>query len=169
MRGGRARVELLPKSKEGRTLCRWCNLAVPKGRRTFCSDSCVHQWRLRTDPGYLRDAVFARDRGVCARCTVDTVAAYNLMRRARGERRQQLLAIWGLMRLERKSLWDADHVVPVVEGGGECDLENLRTLCIHCHRTVTAALRTRLARQRSRTYGRANRQACAADDGALLA
>ncbi len=58
-------------------------------------------------------------------------------------RRQRLLALWGLSRLGRKSLWDADHIVPVIEGGGECDLDNLRTLCVHCHRVVTAALRAR--------------------------
>jgi 5-methylcytosine-specific restriction endonuclease McrA len=31
----------------------------------------------------------------------------------------------------------------VVEGGGECDLENIRTLCLKCHRAVTAQLRAR--------------------------
>jgi 5-methylcytosine-specific restriction enzyme A len=40
-------------------------------------------------------------------------------------------------------LWDADHIVPVVEGGGECDLANLQTLCLKCHRERTAALRKR--------------------------
>jgi 5-methylcytosine-specific restriction endonuclease McrA len=44
----------------------------------------------------------------------------------------------------RKSLWDADHIVPVAEGGGECDLSNLRTLCLKCHRVRTAELRERL-------------------------
>ena len=109
----------------------------------------MHEWRLRTSPAYLRDAVLKRDRGVCARCTVDTVAAYRMLRRARGERRAELLARWGLASLgRRKSLWDADHIVPVVEGGGECDLDNIRTLCVHCHRVVTAALRERLGRRR---------------------
>ena len=45
-----------------------------------------------------------------------------------------------IKRLNRKSLWDADHIVPVVEGGGECDLSNMRTLCIRCHRQVTVEL-----------------------------
>jgi 5-methylcytosine-specific restriction protein A len=31
----------------------------------------------------------------------------------------------------------------VVEGGGECDLENIRTLCLKCHRAATAELRKR--------------------------
>jgi hypothetical protein len=34
-------------------------------------------------------------------------------------------------------------VIPVVEGGGECDLQNLRTLCLACHRQETLKLRQR--------------------------
>lgn len=48
----------------------------------------------------------------------------------------------------RSSGWDADHIVPVVEGGGECDLENYRTLCHPCHKIVTADLAARLAERR---------------------
>ena len=29
--------------------------------------------------------------------------------------------------------WHADHIVPVYKGGGLCQLENLRTLCVPCH------------------------------------
>jgi len=49
-----------------------------------------------------------------------------------------------LNRISRKSLWDADHILPVAEGGGECDLSNLRTLCLACHRMFTGELRKRL-------------------------
>ena len=149
MPGGRVAYQLLSKGANGKSLCRWCSFEVPKGRRSFCSEQCVHAWRLRTSPAYLRDAVFKRDRGVCARCTVDTVSAYSMLRRARGERRRALLQVWGLPALRRKSLWDADHILPVVEGGGECDLSNLRTLCIHCHRVVTDELRLRLSTARA--------------------
>ena len=38
----------------------------------------------------------------------------------------------------RRSLWDADHIRPVAEGGGQCDLDNLRTLCLLCHREKDA-------------------------------
>jgi 5-methylcytosine-specific restriction protein A len=145
MPGGRARLVDIPTGPGGRRLCRWCSQEVPPRKRTFCSAECVHAWRLRTSPAYLRDAVLNRDRGICARCTVDTLAAYRMLRRARGQKRIALLHIWGLESLRRKSLWDADHVVPVVEGGGECDLSNLRTLCIHCHRVMTAELRKRRA------------------------
>jgi 5-methylcytosine-specific restriction protein A len=145
MPGGFADRAALLKGPGGRALCRWCGLEVPARRRTFCSDWCVHEWRLRSDPGYLREQVFHRDRGVCAICRVDTRAAYWDLKRSRGQHRQKLMARWGLKRLNRRSLWDADHILPVVEGGGECDLGNLRTLCLICHRQQTSALRIRMS------------------------
>ena len=142
--GGWVRASELERGEAGRPLCRWCRIEVPRGRYTFCSEWCVHEWRLRSDPGYLRDQVWERDRGVCACCGTDTAAAYADLKRSRGGHRLRLLSRWGLRRLNRRSLWDADHIVPVVEGGGECDLSNLRTLCLACHRRETAALRLRL-------------------------
>jgi 5-methylcytosine-specific restriction endonuclease McrA len=144
--GGRAQRHTLPTGPNGLPLCRWCELEIlAKRRRTFCSDYCVHQWRLRTDPGYLRDQVFARDRGVCHLCRADTVALYNALKRARGKARIAGLSLYGMKTIHaRRSLWDADHIVPVAEGGGQCDLDNLRTLCLPCHREVTAQLRLRL-------------------------
>jgi len=119
--------------------CRWCGAAVPKGRRTFCGDACVDQWKLRTDPAYLRQAVFARDRGVCAQCGLDTESLRKHKRKLDWAARKQFEKEWG----GRRHLWDADHIVPVVEGGGECDLSNMRTLCLKCHRAATAQLRAR--------------------------
>ena len=29
--------------------------------------------------------------------------------------------------------WHADHIIPVYAGGGMCQLDNLRTLCVPCH------------------------------------
>jgi 5-methylcytosine-specific restriction protein A len=143
MPGGWADRNNLAKGPNGRNLCRWCNLEVPKGRITFCSEWCVDEWRLRTDPGYIREKVLERDQGICAQCGVDCRAAWRDLKRLRGRGRAQAFAYWGLRAGSRKSLWDADHVVPVMEGGGECDLENLRTLCLRCHRTTTAELRKR--------------------------
>ena len=148
MPGGFADASVLPRGPQGRSLCRWCNLEVPAGRRTFCSDWCVNEWRLRTDPGYLRDKVLKRDRGICAACGTDTVAEWNRIRRLRGARRLEAMAAWGVNRRYRSSLWDADHIVPVAEGGGECDLDNIRTLCLKCHRKATAELRARACRLR---------------------
>lgn len=144
MQGGAADPALLPKGPNGRALCRWCALEVPARRRTFCSAWCVHEWRLRSDPGYLREHVFLRDRGRCALCGVDTAMAFLELKRARGANRRTLLSYWGLKGLSRRTLWDADHILPVAEGGGECDLENIRTLCLRCHRSATQELRARL-------------------------
>ena len=142
--GGRANLAEMPRSENGRALCRWCSVEVSPGRRTFCSDRCVHQWRLRTDPGYLRQQVFARDHGRCARCRIDAIEAFGRLRRSRGASRKIMFQYWGLKAITRKSLWDADHILPVCEGGGECDLENIRTLCLACHRDATHELRRRL-------------------------
>ena len=128
--------------KRLRGACRWCGAQVPAGRFTFCGPPCVHQWKLRTDPGYLREQVFARDRGVCALCGLDTEALRKGKRKLDYRARRQFEDDWGL----RRHLWDADHIVPVAEGGGECDLSNMRTLCLKCHREATSALRRRLGR-----------------------
>ncbi|MGH9654146.1 MAG: HNH endonuclease [Bryobacteraceae bacterium] len=148
MAGGWVQSEELEKGLNGRSLCRWCHLEVPSGRATFCSDWCVHEWKLRTDSGYLREKVFERDRGICALCGIDCVAAYAHLRRLRGTARLRVAVEWNLG--SRKSLWDADHLVPVVEGGGECDLSNMRTLCLKCHRAQTLATRRRLQERKTR-------------------
>lgn len=148
MPGGWVDRSALPKGENGRGLCRWCGLEVPPRRFTFCSEYCVHEWRLRTDPGYLREQVFLRDKGICALCHIDTVKEMRSLKRSRGSRRLELLASWGLKKVSRRTLWDADHIVAVAEGGGECDLENIRTLCLRCHRLSTLELRTRLTMQR---------------------
>ena len=137
----------------GLPLCRWCQLEIfAKRRRTFCSEYCVHQWRLRSDAGYLRDQVFARDRGVCAVCAADTVAIYHALKQARGAARAARLLVYGMKTIaSRRSLWDADHIRPVAEGGGQCDVDNIRTLCLLCHRKATAELRRRLRNEVSAT------------------
>lgn len=150
MPGGRADRANLPKGENRRCLCRWCSLEVPAGRRTFCSDWCVEEWKLRSDPGHLRDRVFERDRGICAHCGIDCIAQLHHIRKLRGAARTRAQSEWRLG--ARKSLWDADHITPVVDGGGECDLSNMQTLCLKCHRIRTAQLRNRLAAERAVKY-----------------
>jgi len=130
-------------------VCRRCGAEVPRGRYTFCSDACVHAWKLRTDPGYLREQVFRRDKGVCAVCGLDTELLRKDKRKLDYAARRVFEREWG----RRRSLWDADHIVPVAEGGGECDLANMRTLCLKCHREATAALRARLSVEKNPTAG----------------
>lgn len=164
MPGGWVDHRSLPKGTGGRNLCRWCNLEVPKGRLTFCSDWCVEEWRLRSDPGYLREKVLERDRGICAACGVDCLGVERQLRRLRGAARLKVFLEWGLRAGARKSLWDADHIVPVVEGGGECDLANIRTLCLKCHRAATAELRARLRVTEPRPKGAGSTSAAASNN-----
>ena len=158
----------LPTGPNGRGLCRKCEQEVPVGRRTFCSDDCVHGWKIETDPGYVRQCLFRRDHGVCSLCGVDTIELQlRLVAELLGYTRPptwawQRFPYWQPSRMQldflawlgipwhrlSTSLWDADHIVPVVEGGGCCGLENFRTLCIPCHKRETAALRRRLKEQR---------------------
>ncbi|HSU30107.1 MAG TPA: HNH endonuclease signature motif containing protein [Bryobacteraceae bacterium] len=138
MPGGWIKRSELPKGANGRALCRWCNLEVPAGRSTFCSSWCVEEWKLRSNPGHLRERVLERDHGVCALCHLDCIAELRSIKRLRGPARLRALAEWNMGR--RKSLWDADHIQPVVEGGGECDLSNMQTVCLKCHRQRTADL-----------------------------
>ena len=156
-----------PMSPEGLPLCRWCKLLVLPPRETFCSDKCVHEWRLRTDSGYVRGLLFERDHGVCSECRVDTMALHDAFRRAchaalgfpsawvLNHRRPHPAHVPIFARLRaldidphRRSFWDADHVVPVGDGGGECGLDGYRTLCIPCHKKSSATYASQRAARR---------------------
>jgi 5-methylcytosine-specific restriction endonuclease McrA len=50
----------------------------------------------------------------------------------------------------RPGCWDVDHLLPVVEGGGSCGLDNLRTLCLRCHHQQTQQLRRRRSMRKKR-------------------
>lgn len=67
--------------------------------------------------------------------------------RAHQEQRRREVAGLGFTDPTR-SWWEADHIVPVSEGGGGCGPEGYRTLCLPCHRRETAKLAARLAAKR---------------------
>jgi len=171
LRGGWVNPKKLEKGPNGRNLCRWCNQEVGKGRRTFCSDACVTEHKIRTQPEFLRECVLTRDKGICAICGFDTEKIKRILFHAvqsycRGSglgesygRFYRKVPSWRIRQLfgkvletlclpaNRSSYWDADHIVPVVEGGGQCGLDNIRTLCIDCHKQVTRELRGRMKEQ----------------------
>ena len=154
-------VDSLPKTLQGLTRCRWCDTGVKKPRRTFCSDACVHQHRLRSNSGYLREMCYARDKGVCAVCFVDTKKLAREIRTLerlpnpyRRKKTKFILRpnkesialrktynITPNRKLHQRKLgggmWDADHVLSVRDGGGMCGLDNIQTLCIRCHKEKT--------------------------------
>lgn len=143
----------LPKREPG--LCRYCGEPIPKGRRrTWCSQECVDQYLVRSGIT-LRSQVRKRDRGVCSACGLDCIAFKDTLQdwwRSVKEHHYRLaseaLFQLGLLRFLHRDSWEIDHIVPVSDGGGACDLANLRTLCWRCHAAETRELAKRQADKR---------------------
>jgi 5-methylcytosine-specific restriction endonuclease McrA len=115
----------------------------------------------------MRQRVFRRDGGVCALCGIDTTklgmilkAEWHRIKRARTEQERRERAEFRQRYrwfFRRRTYWDADHIVPVAEGGGECTMTNIRTLCVPCHQRVTKVqVRKRASRRRQERVGRQN-------------
>jgi 5-methylcytosine-specific restriction endonuclease McrA len=120
--------------------CRWCGDAIlylegskqgEVDRRRRWHPECVDIYNA-SDPREARRTVRKRDRGVCAECRLDTNA---LRRQVKGRGRTKALREKGFV--PRRSLWELDHIIPLIDGGGH-DLENLQTLCTPCHKKKTA-------------------------------
>ena len=126
------------RNADGKPICRWCRGPVVAPRRTFCGDTCVHEWKIRSSPWYVRREVKKRDKGICQLCGFNVVKAHREWTRAKpsaGDRAAR--RAWR----QARPRWEADHIVPVADGGGECGLENYRLLCRGCHVRVTVAWR----------------------------
>lgn len=157
-----------PRGPNGRGLCRMCGVEVPKGRRTFCGEDCVEEYRMRNDTRHQANVIAKRDRGTCQICGTDTneikkqyltenrecksLTSDVERRRCYQELDQRYKdAGWNVW---ARRWWDVDHVLPVVEGGGPDDwgeepyIKNLRTLCHPCHKKETAKLRKRLSERK---------------------
>lgn len=166
---------LPPHRERVRGVCTGCGGPVAKPRLYWCGDDCVERHRIAASPSYARLRVFERDRGVCAICGVDAEAGRATMQRAAKEAfdrpwsdvestawRATYAAAAQSVGLDidpartwpiwcaTPHTWEADHIVPVAEGGGSCQLENLRTLCRRCHAAETAALAKRRAEARKK-------------------
>jgi 5-methylcytosine-specific restriction endonuclease McrA len=121
----------LKRGQDGRYLCRWCEGPVPKGKRYWCSNACVLEYRMRADWGFIRDQIIERDR-VC-RADTGFTARQGYALRAAG------IEVWGSFNVVEVR-WEVDHILPVIEGGTD-DPSNLRLLCIRCHHEHTARWR----------------------------
>ena len=127
------------KGPHGHRQCRWCRAEVFPPRTTFCSDECVVEHRLRSDPSFLRGQVYLRDKGICADCGLDTTALRVKMHALDDAGRERVGALHGVdaYHARKLMLWEADHVVAVKDGGGLTGLGNFATRCVRCHRVKT--------------------------------
>lgn len=153
-----------PKDDQGRALCRWCRNLVPDGRVSWCDDACVIEYKARWDNRYQRRMVLKRDRGVCLKCSLDTLKVMRAARAALKSGRSAAVLVLEengyrasdlkVRRGRVRTLWQADHPLPVVEGGGGAHWSELRTLCLPCHRAETAALMKRRRAEARASRGR---------------
>lgn len=147
--------------------CSNCKKPLPKYCRRWCSAACSSDAYIKTDSSAMRSAVHERDKGVCAHCGWDTDAFRKVLRRmedyARGYIRNDPVTERDKVEFHRaanwlyetfhvswyssSSLWQGDHIIPLVEGGKHL-LENMRTLCTFCHKIETKALAARRAKAR---------------------
>ena len=149
---------------DGRYVCRWCLSPCPGQRRSFCSEECEKEFLVRYNGNFVRHYLLERDRGICAHCGLDCEATERLYCRAKRLRPRctgdEFFRQWGSWhRLKTYTMWDADHIVPVSEGGGCCGLDNYRTLCVMCHKTETAALAARATPASASQSARGRREA----------
>ena len=98
--------------------CRWCKVPLTGRKTRFCCEDHSHlYWRLRHWVNFRLD-IFKEDNWTCRRCGYEAVP--------NGE-----------------ALLQADHIVPLADGGPEFLRANIRTLCIPCHKAITKAWHNR--------------------------
>eukprot|EP00775_Hariotina_reticulata_P011000 gene11000-11154_t len=119
------------------------------GLDLFCSLDCERQYHMTNSSSGLRRGLFKLERGVCQMCRLDCHQLVQQLQAVSRDaphwaahRRAVIAALapsflaWGCRTLLDKLInqategnaWHADHIVAVYEGGGGCDLDNLRTL-----------------------------------------
>lgn len=119
--------------------CTWCGEVVGGRRTKWCGGDCLEAFRLRCSPSYQVEHVAKRDNYICVMCKKNVKLDF--------VNHNQSVPYW-----QRKSIGhfcQADHILPVAEGGGLTGPENLRLLCTACHKTQTNKLHKRLAEKRT--------------------
>ena len=128
-----------------------------RGRRANASQGVPPRERVN------RAAVLARDGGVCAVCGYPAGRVERILQHAAAHLREwgaHPVAVTAWVEFLRKKLggaadhlWEADHKMPVLLGGGGAGLDNIQTLCVPCHKRRTArqqAVRGKINRAREK-------------------
>jgi hypothetical protein len=145
--------------------CLFC-LAVhfPVVDSPFCGERCAASYAAAATQSSARRQLFDREMGVCRACGFNCHAFFKRLQALPSEQaRMQALMNSPYStdsgRLRRMlthpkegDFWEADHIVPVAEGGGESDLSNYQTLCTPCHAKKTKEQERRAAHTRRAAF-----------------
>ena len=152
--------------QRGKRQCTWCGSQVPKGRRNWCGPACVDDFQS-IQPANCAALAFRRDRGICQLCHKDLIRIDSLLLKLQhGPHADHdawhtyLQHLQGLGFRMNAALWLADHIVPVCKGGGLCDVNGYRVLCLPCHERITRELNQELhkAKRVQRRRSQANKR-----------
>lgn len=136
------------KDAQGRPLCRWCGVVVTPPRRSWCSQECVDEFLMRSSAETMRAHIFRRDNGICEACGCDTKKIERVIGFADCVSYGSGWSVFVRLGFNlHQSLWEADHVVEVCNGG-ETHLDNMQTLCVPCHKQKTRKMHADRARAR---------------------
>ncbi|XP_031566922.1 DNA annealing helicase and endonuclease ZRANB3-like [Actinia tenebrosa] len=153
---------------DGVPLCLYCKKPVDYGTlgndwdSRFCSHDCKENYQIRISGTAVRRTLFEAEQGVCQLCHFNAHVCFQGVKSLPKKDRRAFLEksvysdlppqLLNRMIVDPKEgmFWEADHIVAVVEGGGECGMENFRTLCVPCHKKVTRKLLQRLRTKRQR-------------------
>jgi hypothetical protein len=84
----------------------------------------------------LRKQLFQKEHGICQQCGRDCEALRKRLRALGPEERRLERLRLGIPEVQTW-LWEGHHIIPVAEGGTDL-LGNMQTLCIFCHKGITA-------------------------------
>jgi 5-methylcytosine-specific restriction enzyme A len=159
------------KDRFGYYLCRLCKKPCAEDSKHWCSEECLRKYLTISNGSFVRAQLFERDLGICSECGVNGAQMNDALARLKDDLLHPLLMTihpmivttlraegWNNVKLRGKgsyadaieftSCWEADHVQTVADGGGQCGLDNYRTLCFVCHKRASKEQSTARARAR---------------------
>ena len=139
----KARGHAGTRGPNGRPLCHWCGVEVPPRHRRWCGGEACHRMvnALWGGPRVWVNEMLAPE---CVRCGLDVVAMAERIRRLP---RRPVTAALGRLGFDlHRALWDADHIIPLDEGGRDSP-DNIQRLCVPCHKEKTAEQAARRKRR----------------------
>lgn len=112
--------------------CAWCKKPLSGRRRTWCSNECLEEFYLRVDWKTASANAIKKANNKCSLCKIDVWELYTAMCKVPKYKHKYNV-----------HSFEVDHIVPVCEGGDN-EPDNLRVLCVFCHKEETKKLRHRL-------------------------